>query len=220
MLRHAERAAAPPVVQAGSVRRRRSRPPRRVDATEVRYPNVQHPGRLRRQFPRRDGGPYRGRHRGQTPPTCPSCGTSHLGRCEDGTLMCYKCGKAGHVTRHCQERPDGGQPSKGNSHQQGRATGANQDPPICPLCAISHYGRCIDGTLICFNCGKPGHMSRNCYERPGRNEPANKQQRTGGRIFSLEENEAEAGPSTAVTGQTLITDTPLHVLIDSGATNS
>ncbi|XP_061350058.1 uncharacterized protein LOC133295269 [Gastrolobium bilobum] len=34
-------------------------------------------------------------------PRCTGCGKEHLGRCATGELLCYKCGKSGHVAKDC-----------------------------------------------------------------------------------------------------------------------
>ncbi|XP_061367324.1 uncharacterized protein LOC133310409 [Gastrolobium bilobum] len=34
-------------------------------------------------------------------PKCIGCGKEHLGRCTTGELLCYKCGKSGHIAKDC-----------------------------------------------------------------------------------------------------------------------
>ena len=83
-----------------------------------------------------------------------------------------------------------------------------------------HVGNCMDGSLVCYNCGKKGHYARSCPNQKKKLTPTNKQQRTNAHVYSLYESEVAAGPSTVVTDQLPITNLSLYTLIDSGATHS
>ncbi|KZV54171.1 hypothetical protein F511_36105 [Dorcoceras hygrometricum] len=37
--------------------------------------------------------------------------------------------------------------------------------PPCPTCKKNHSGQCLFGQRVCYTCGKPGHMSRECSQK-------------------------------------------------------
>nr|XP_043619740.1 uncharacterized protein LOC122591542 [Erigeron canadensis] len=43
---------------------------------------------------------------------------------------------------------------------------AKRNVPFCKNCRRSHTGPCRSTEKGCYNCGKPGHMSRDCKSKP------------------------------------------------------
>ncbi|XP_061354636.1 uncharacterized protein LOC133299215 [Gastrolobium bilobum] len=88
---------------------------------------------------------------------------------------------------------------------------------VCPKCKKNHAGECSAERGVCFKCGKPGHMLRNCPQNQGQN--SSNQPTTRGRVFTPSDQEA-AQASNLVQGTGLIQDSFITVLFDSGATHS
>ncbi|XP_031260467.1 uncharacterized protein LOC116118612 [Pistacia vera] len=83
-------------------------------------------------------------------------------------------------------------------------------------CRRRHKGECLVGTNVCFRCRQPSHIARDCPIGSITLVPV-----VGGmttRVYNVAHMEADANPSI-VMGQFLFHDTPLYVLIDSGATH-
>ncbi|XP_061348870.1 uncharacterized protein LOC133294231 [Gastrolobium bilobum] len=104
--------------------------------------------------------------------------------------------------------------SKGGKTNAGRT---NSQIHVCPKCKKNHAGECLAGRGVCFKCGKPGHMLRNCPQNQGQNS-AN-QPTTRGRVFTLDGQKA-AQASNLVQGTGLIQDSLITVLFDSRASHS
>ncbi|XP_073222355.1 uncharacterized protein [Cicer arietinum] len=83
---------------------------------------------------------------------------------------------------------------------------------------------CRDAGITCFNCQQQGHISTTCpYPRktpqPGNQSSQASRPKSNGRLFAL----SGAGASekdNLIQGTCLISDTPLFVLFDCGATHS
>ena len=94
-------------------------------------------------------------------------------------------------------------------------------PPQCPKCKRRHVGECRTGTGY-YTCGQEGHYARNCPMQSNKMAlPAPAPQgRPNARVYSLNEGDVTAGPSTSVSGQLSVSNLSLYTLIDSGATHS
>ncbi|XP_060974683.1 uncharacterized protein LOC133039756 [Cannabis sativa] len=86
--------------------------------------------------------------------------------------------------------------------------------PICPTCNRKHLGECKMKSGVCYNCGQPGHLKKNCPKGQKKENQA-----APARVFALTRGEA-ATSNTVVSGQVSIYGLPCNVLFDSGATHS
>ncbi|XP_061340226.1 uncharacterized protein LOC133286788 [Gastrolobium bilobum] len=71
--------------------------------------------------------------------------------------------------------------SNGGKKNAGRMNSQIQG---CPKCKKNHAGECLKGRGVCFKCGKPGHMLRNCPQNQGQNSL--NQPITRVRVFTLD----------------------------------
>ncbi|KAL5549395.1 hypothetical protein UlMin_004626 [Ulmus minor] len=121
-----------------------------------------------------------------------------------------------------------GNPAGGSNSNQNKKNKPNNQGftyPACPKCGKLHPGQCRLGTTLCYTCGKEGHYSRNCPRNTGSGaQPGNNNSQlliegpspgTNARVFTMTKQEAEAEPSTVVSGQLIVASIPAYVLIDS-----
>ncbi|XP_004514249.1 uncharacterized protein [Cicer arietinum] len=130
-------------------------------------------------------------------------------------------------------KPNGRGVSNENSNNRSQVSsnnnGNNGDPttPIrCHRCGKQGHMEyeCRDAGITCFNCQQQGHISTTCpYPRktpqPGNQSSQASQPKSNGRVFAL----SGAGASekdNLIQGTCLISDTPLFMLFDCGATHS
>ncbi|XP_028806246.1 uncharacterized protein LOC114761092 [Neltuma alba] len=83
----------------------------------------------------------------------------------------------------------------------------------CAKCGKVHQGNCI----ICFKCGKPGHIFRFCEE--GSRGVNDTRAAVPGRVFALSQEEADTSPNL-IKGILKLQGFETQALFDSGATHS
>ncbi|KAL5540461.1 hypothetical protein UlMin_042556 [Ulmus minor] len=120
-----------------------------------------------------------------------------------------KQGRSG-SNRHDKRKgnPAGG--SNSNQNKKNKPNNQGSTYPTCPKCGKLHPGQCRLGTTLYYTCGKEGHYSRNCPKNTGSGaQPRNNNSqlliegpspRTNARVFTMTKQEAEAEPSTVVSG--------------------
>ncbi|XP_073225652.1 uncharacterized protein [Cicer arietinum] len=107
--------------------------------------------------------------------------------------------------------------------------GYNGDPAThirCHKCGKQGHMayECRDVGVTCFNCQQQGHISTTCpYPRktpqPGNQSSQASRPKSNGRVFALS-GAGASGKDNLIQGTCLISDTPLFVLSDCGATHS
>nr|XP_027190148.1 uncharacterized protein LOC113786559 [Cicer arietinum] len=129
--------------------------------------------------------------------------------------------------------PNGRGVSSGNSNNMSQVSRNNNGnngylatPIRCSRCGKQGHMtyECRDAGITCFNCQQQGHISTTCpYPRktpqPGNQSSKASRPKSNGRVFAL----SGAGASekdNLIQGTCLISDTPLFVLFDCGATHS
>ena len=91
----------------------------------------------------------------------------------------------------------------------------------CPKCKKMHRGECLfNFSRVCYSCGQEGHIAKFCKGTPTKPTEPTPNVRPNARVYSLNESAIEAGPSTSITGQIIVSNLNLYALIDSGATHS
>ena len=91
----------------------------------------------------------------------------------------------------------------------------------CPKCKKMHRGECLfNFTRVCYSYGQEGHIAKFCKGTPVKPAEPTPNVRPNACVYSLNESAIEAGPSTFITGQIIVSNLNLYALIDSGATYS
>ncbi|XP_058726825.1 uncharacterized protein LOC131598218 [Vicia villosa] len=85
-------------------------------------------------------------------------------------------------------------------------------PPYCHKCKKKHAGECEPTPITCFRCGEPGHKSPFCPKKKD-------QEKTTGRVYTLDARKAK-GNNNLIAGTCYVSNQPLCVLVDCGATHS
>ncbi|GJS88104.1 putative reverse transcriptase domain-containing protein [Tanacetum coccineum] len=139
------------------------------------------------------------------------------------------------------ERIAEGNKRKWESSQGGNNGGYAGNKPLCNRCGKHHFGYC---KVVCSNCGKPGHMARDCKGKaiatganarptvtcydcgekghtrnycPKKRDPQGEEAR--GRAYVIRDAEKQQGPNV-VTGTFLLNNRYATVLFDSGSDKS
>ncbi|XP_016206505.1 uncharacterized protein LOC107646877 [Arachis ipaensis] len=118
--------------------------------------------------------------------------------------------------RNVHARPTGG--NGGRMRQDiGKRPQQAQMRPVCRQCGKEYGGRpCQLTGIICFSCGQPGHMAKDCLKKPVQGIDRPRQQ---GRVFAMTADDAIKSDSL-IQGQCYVKSRLLTVLYDSGASHS
>src|ERR1051325_8353653 len=128
-----------------------------------------------------------------------------------------------------------------------RPRNGNENRSQCPDCGRKHLGKCLLGSGICYRCGQPGHMRRDCPRRysggpstgstervsqvaeqtpiahsegpsSSRGRGQGRQPRGQGRLNAMTQQEADE--AQVVSGTLSFYNKQAHVLFDTGASHS
>ncbi|CAA0816886.1 Unknown protein, partial [Striga hermonthica] len=95
--------------------------------------------------------------------------------------------------------------------------------PVCGTCGCAHRGECLAGQNVCYNCKKPGHMTKECPDRQQPQPQAQpQQQRRAGQqvqVYFVDQAQAEENPGT-MSGMIILNDIHIFALFDTGASHS
>jgi len=74
-------------------------------------------------------------------------------------------------------------------------------PSQCGRCGVTHVGECFARNLVCYRCGKEGHLSRVCKTQEEKIHASKEQSKANARVFFIREDEVRAGLSNTVASQ-------------------
>ena len=120
-----------------------------------------------------------------------------------------------------QTRVSGQTLSQRNAPLPITAGGQRTPTAPCPKYKNMYRGECLfNFTRVCYSYGQEGHIAKFCKGTPTKPAKPTSNVRPNTRVYSLNENAIEAGPSTSITGQIIVSNLNLYALIDSGGTHS
>ncbi|XP_059460327.1 uncharacterized protein LOC132189598 [Corylus avellana] len=106
-------------------------------------------------------------------------------------------------------------------HPRQQGNGGHRAP--CEKCGRPHTGNCLFGQLVCYKCGKPGHIQRDCKAPPnnqgGQKRLEEQKNHAIARVYALTPGDASAS-NEVVAGTLPISNGIASVLFDPGATHS
>ncbi|GKA36274.1 putative reverse transcriptase domain-containing protein [Tanacetum coccineum] len=176
---------------------------------------------------------------------------ARIERIAEGNKRKWESSQGGNNGNNRNNNRDNTRHNQQNNQRQGNARAMTTAPaeqggyagnkPLCNRCGKHHFGYC---KVVCSNCGKPGHMARDCKGKaiatganarptvtcydcgekghtrnycPKKRDPQGEEAR--GRAYVIRDAEKQQGPNV-VTGTFLLNNRYATVLFDSGSDKS
>ncbi|GJS43329.1 putative reverse transcriptase domain-containing protein [Tanacetum coccineum] len=176
---------------------------------------------------------------------------ARIERIAEGNKRKWESSQGGNNGNNRNNNRDNTRHNQQNNQRQGNARAMTTAPaeqggyagnkPLCNRCKKHHFGYC---NVVCSNCGKAGHMARDCKGKaiatganarptvtcydcgekghtrnycPKRRDPQGEEAR--GRAYVIKDTEKQQGPNV-VTGTFLLNNRYATVLFDSGSDKS
>ncbi|GJY56414.1 putative reverse transcriptase domain-containing protein [Tanacetum coccineum] len=176
---------------------------------------------------------------------------ARIERIAEGNKRKWESSQGGNNGNNRNNNRDNTRHNQQNNQRQGNARAMTTAPaeqggyagnkPLCNRCKKHHFGYC---NVVCSNCGKAGHMARDCKGKaiatganarptvtcydcgekghtrnycPKRKDPQGEEAR--GRAYVIKDTEKQQGPNV-VTGTFLLNNRYATVLFDSGSDKS